>query len=85
MSAALKSDILDKRRDQAFPKLSPQQIARLEAHGERIDLRAGQVLVERGTRHQKFYVVLAGSVEAVMPGLQGESLITSTTSRAFSS
>jgi thioredoxin reductase (NADPH) len=84
VSAALKSDVLDKRREQAFPKLTPQQIARLEIHGERQETRAGQVLVEPGTRHQKFYVVLAGSVEAVMPGLNGESLITVYTPGDFS-
>jgi thioredoxin reductase (NADPH) len=71
----LRGDILEKRRDQAFPKLTAQQIARLEAHGERLDTRAGEVLAEPGTRHHKLYVVLAGSVEAVMPGRRGESLI----------
>src|SRR5579862_4334655 len=84
VSAALKSEILDKRREQAFPKLTAQQVARLEAHGERVATRASEVLVEPGTRHQKFYVVLAGSVEAVMPGLQGESLITVYTPGDFS-
>ena len=76
MAAAIQGDILEKRREQAFPKLTAQQIARLEPHGERLDTRTGQVLVEPGVRHQKLYVVLAGSMEAVVPGLQGESLIT---------
>jgi thioredoxin reductase (NADPH) len=76
VAAALHSDILEKRRDQAFPKLSARQIARLQAHGERLETHAGQVLVEPGARHQKLYVVLAGSVEAVLPGQRGESLIT---------
>jgi thioredoxin reductase (NADPH) len=76
VSAVLRGDILEKRREQAFPKLTAQQIARLEIHGERLDTRAGEVLAEPGARHQKLYVVLSGSVEAVLPGLQGESLIT---------
>src|SRR5436190_11032655 len=76
VAAAMQSDILEKRREQAFPKLTARQIARLETHGERIDTRAGQVLVEPGLRHQKLYVVLEGSMEAVLPALQGESLIT---------
>jgi thioredoxin reductase (NADPH) len=80
----LRSEILDSRREQAFPKLSAPQIARLEAHGERHDTRAGEVLAEPGARHQKLYVVLAGSVEAVLPGQQGESLITVYTPGDFS-
>ncbi|HEV8095764.1 MAG TPA: FAD-dependent oxidoreductase, partial [Burkholderiales bacterium] len=72
----MQNDILEKRREQAFPKLTSRQIARLEAHGERLDTHAGQVLVEPGVRHQKLYVVLAGSFEIVVPGLQGEAIMT---------
>jgi len=70
------SDLLLKRRDQVFPKLTAAQIARLEAHGERVDTRAGEVLVEPGDRHRKLLVVLAGSLEIVLPGLLGDELLT---------
>ena len=69
------SDILDKRREQAFPKLSARQIARLQAHGERVETRAGEVLAEPGVRHQKLLVVLSGSLEIVLPGMQGEEAV----------
>jgi len=72
----LQSEVLEKRRDQAFPKLTAQQIARLEPYGTRLATRAGHVLVEPGTPHQNLYVVLAGSVEAIMPGHRGDALIT---------
>lgn len=55
-----------------FPTLTPQQLERLTAHGERVPLRAGQILVEPGDRFGKLLVVLSGSVEIVRPGLAGE-------------
>ena len=67
------SEILEKRREQAFPKLSSQQIARLGPHGVRIVTRAGEVLSEPGVRHQKLLVVLSGSLEIVLFGMQGEA------------
>jgi thioredoxin reductase (NADPH) len=59
-----------------FPKLTAQQIARLERHGRRIRTTAGQVLSEAGEGHRDLYVVLSGSLQIVRPGLQGEDPIT---------
>jgi thioredoxin reductase (NADPH) len=70
------NDLLEKRREQVFPKLTASQIARLEAHGERIQARAGAVLAEPGDRHRKLMVVLSGSLELVLPGVLGEELLT---------
>jgi thioredoxin reductase (NADPH) len=70
------SDLLEKRREQVFPKLTPLQIARLEAHGTRTETCAGEVLIEPGERHRKLLVVLSGSLEAALPGMLGEELIT---------
>jgi thioredoxin reductase (NADPH) len=68
--------LYESRREQMFPKLTAQQIARLERHGRRIRTTAGQVLQEAGEGHRDLYVVLAGSLEIVRPGLQGELPIT---------
>jgi hypothetical protein len=38
------NEIYAKRREQVFPKLAPQQIARLEAPGRRNATRASEVL-----------------------------------------
>src|SRR6266850_2369207 len=63
------------RWDQAFPRLTPAQIARLEGRGKRSRTRPAEVLVEPGERHPGLFVILSGSVEVVRPGLAGEELI----------
>ena len=70
------SDLLEKRREQVFPKLSVPQIARLEAHGQRVDTRAGEVLAEAGERHLRLLIVLSGSLEVMLPVIGGEELLT---------
>ncbi len=70
------TDPLEGRRAQAFPTLTPAQIARLEAHGTRVRTRRGDILAERGERFSKMLVVLSGSIEVVRPNLTGEEPIT---------
>ena len=70
------ASLYESRREQMFPKLTAQQIARLERHGRRIRTTAGQVLSEAGEGHRDLYVVLSGSLQIVRPGLQGEEPIT---------
>jgi thioredoxin reductase (NADPH) len=68
------NEILEKRREQMFPKVTPAQMARLEAHGRRIETRAGEVLVEPGERPRNIFVVLSGSLEALLRATTGEQL-----------
>ena len=70
------SSPLEGRWAQAFPTLTPAQMARLEAHGTRMQTRRGEILAERGERFSKMLVVLSGSLEVVRPGLTGEEPIT---------
>jgi CRP-like cAMP-binding protein len=63
------------RREQMFPKLTAKQIARLEPHGEHIELRAGEILAQPGDRHLPLLVVLSGSIEVAQVGLAGEQLV----------
>jgi thioredoxin reductase (NADPH) len=70
------SDLLEKRREQVFPKLTTVQIARLQAHGRRAETRAGEVLIQPGERNRKLLVVLSGSLEIALPGVLGEELLT---------
>jgi thioredoxin reductase (NADPH) len=72
----MESEILHKRREQMFPKLTPKQIARLEAHGRRVATYDGQVLVEPGTGNPRFLLVLSGSLELMLPQMLGEETIT---------
>src|SRR5450756_1360214 len=65
--------LIESRREQMFPKLTPAQIARLELHGRRIRTTAGQILAEAGERHRDMVVILSGELEIVRPGLEGGS------------
>jgi thioredoxin reductase (NADPH) len=70
------ASLYESRREQMFPKLTAQQVARLEPHGRRMRTVAGQVLSEPGSSHRDLYVVLSGALEITRPGLHGEDLIT---------
>ncbi len=72
------------RWEQAFPRLSSAQIARLEAHGKRMRTLRGEVLAEPGERHRGLFVILSGSVEIVRPGMVGEVPIVVHTPGQFS-
>jgi|HubBroStandDraft_6_1064221.scaffolds.fasta_scaffold118319_1 thioredoxin reductase (NADPH) len=60
------NELLNRRRDQMFPKLTPRQIARLEALGVREATQAGQMLVQQGERLSRFFVVVAGKLEVIL-------------------
>ncbi|MES4903657.1 MULTISPECIES: FAD-dependent oxidoreductase [unclassified Streptomyces] len=49
----------------AFPRLNEEQIGLLSAHGRRIPVEPGQVLINEGERATEFIVVLSGSVAVV--------------------
>jgi thioredoxin reductase (NADPH) len=55
--------------DRMFPTLTPDQIARIEAHGRRRPLSPGDLLIERGAPSTRFFVVCEGGLE-VLGGLQ---------------
>ncbi len=60
------NELLRQRREQMFPKLSAPQIGRLAAHGQRIQMDSGQLLVEAGQPQTHVFAVLAGSVEILL-------------------
>jgi thioredoxin reductase (NADPH) len=66
------ANLYESRREQMFPKLTAEQIARLERHGRRIRTTAGQVLSESGSSHRDLNVVLSGSLEIKRTGHQSE-------------
>ncbi|MGB8435427.1 MAG: FAD-dependent oxidoreductase [Burkholderiales bacterium] len=74
---------LEARREQMFPKLTPDQVRRLGAYGKRVRVVAGEVLAEPGDRHGRLLVVLSGSIEIVLPGMAGETLVTVHTAGDF--
>jgi thioredoxin reductase (NADPH) len=60
-------DPLAQRREQMFPRLSAEQVARIAAHGVRRPAARGEILFDQGTECISFYVVLAGRLEIVRP------------------
>jgi len=61
--------------ERVFPTLTPEQIARIAAHGRRRSTTRGEVLVEVGERVVPFFVVVTGEVEALGPSETAETLI----------
>ena len=76
--------LYETRRGQMFPKLTPVQLSRLEAYGQRGPTREGDVLVESGARYRSIVAVLSGSVDVVRSNLVGEAAITLLTNGDFS-
>jgi thioredoxin reductase (NADPH) len=71
------------RKAQMFPQLTSAQITRLEAHGTHRQTSKGEILVEPGDRNRPMLVVLAGSIEVVQPGMNGEVLVVVHTAGGF--
>jgi thioredoxin reductase (NADPH) len=75
--------LIETRREQMFPKLTPAQIGQLEAYGSRMPIHAGDVLTEPGDRHGRILVVLSGAIEVVVPGIAGETPVIVHTAGSF--
>jgi thioredoxin reductase (NADPH) len=67
-----KSKFSDELPDELYPKLNDEQIARLSQVGMRRSVPAGEILFDQGTIGRHFYVVLHGSIDAVLPSSAGE-------------
>jgi thioredoxin reductase (NADPH) len=51
--------------DQAFPRLTPEQVERVAAHGRMRRVEHGEVLVAAGKLTPKFFVIRTGTIEAL--------------------
>jgi thioredoxin reductase (NADPH) len=58
-----------------FPTLTPQQIARVAAHGSPRPIRKGDVLIEAGDQPVPFFIVKTGQIEIVRVADDGETLV----------
>ncbi len=63
------------RQAQAFPVLTPMQIARIRPYGTVRPVQAGEVLFEPGKSGMSCFVVLSGKLDIAVPGLSGEQVI----------
>jgi thioredoxin reductase (NADPH) len=64
------------RIEKIFPKLTPEQISRIAAHGRMRSVQPGEVLIEQGDTSVPFFVVITGEVEIVRPFGAYETLVT---------
>lgn len=71
MSAFPVPSMLD-ARTQAFPILTPAQIARVKASGTSRRVEPGEVLFAPGDTAVPFFVLLSGAMEIVQPSLSGD-------------
>lgn len=71
------------RRPQMFPRLTPAQIGRLEAHGVRRHIIKGEILAQPGDRNRPMLIILSGSVEVVQTGMDAEVLVVVHTAGSF--
>jgi thioredoxin reductase (NADPH) len=58
-----------------FPKFTDAQLARIAAWGRRRAIERGEMLFEVGEPAPHFFVVVAGRIEVVQIGRQGETLV----------
>lgn len=61
--------------EQTFPKLTPDQVARVAAHGRLRRVERGEVLVGVGMPAASFFVVISGTIEIIQPGVNGEAAL----------
>jgi thioredoxin reductase (NADPH) len=61
--------------DSTFPKLTPEQVARVAAHGTVRRVERGEVLIEVADHNVPFFVVKSGQIEVVRPSGTSETLV----------
>ncbi|HEY1975830.1 MAG TPA: FAD-dependent oxidoreductase [Candidatus Baltobacteraceae bacterium] len=62
--------------EEVFPTLTDAQIERVERHGRRRSVAAGEVLIEPGETSRPFFVILEGEIEAVLPNALDRPVVT---------
>ena len=64
------------RQPEAFPVLTPAQIARIRPHAVVRPVRLGEILFEPGTVRMSCFVIVSGKLEISMPRLSGDQVFT---------
>ncbi|MGH9762502.1 MAG: FAD-dependent oxidoreductase, partial [Blastocatellia bacterium] len=60
---------------EAFPTLTPSQVARITLYGRKRLMSQAEVLIESGETPTRFFVVNSGQIEAVRQSCKGEELV----------
>ena len=61
--------------DRMFPRLTPEQMARVAVHGQMRRVEAGQVLIEAGEEYSSFFVVKKGQIDVVRLSGDGQEVV----------
>ncbi|MGH8260816.1 MAG: cyclic nucleotide-binding domain-containing protein, partial [Steroidobacteraceae bacterium] len=61
------AELLEKRREQMFPKLTPAQLGRLGARCARRETASGEILLNVGESPHGLFVVTGGEIEVQVP------------------
>ena len=61
--------------DHLYPTLTAAQLARIAAHGRRVE--QGEVLVQAGEQTARLFVIVAGRIDVVRPSAAGEEVVAS--------
>ena len=64
------------RQPEAFPVLTPAQIARIRPHAVARPVQLGEILFEPGTVRMSCFVIVSGKLEISMPRLSGDQVFT---------
>ena len=76
LAAPKTEPLITARREEIFPVLTVEQRERVQAHGHRRTIQAGEILVEVGSTELPFFLVCSGQIDIVRPAPAGETLIT---------
>src|SRR5882762_8636112 len=63
------------REAQIFPTLTAAQVERIRAVGRPLTVPAGEVLIELGEQNTRFFLVLRGGIEILVPMVSAERLL----------
>ncbi len=69
---------------EAFPVLTPAQIARIRPHANARSVEAGEILIEPGKFGMACFVVISGRLDIAMPGLSDEKVFVTYSPGQFS-
>ena len=65
---------MSSQAEHVFPTLTPEQVARVAAHGRGRNVRSGEVLASAGDQAGSFFVVTSGSIELVRRSTDAEEV-----------
>jgi thioredoxin reductase (NADPH) len=63
------------RTEHVFPTLTPAQMERFAAQGQRRNITAGEVLFAAGERIDSFFVVVSGAVDILLSGVDNDEVL----------